>query len=135
MHGGITSGHSAMLAEKLHRKFVECVLFGVPMSVWTEISVGSRLRRDSERDSFRFSIPLSLIVVDRWVWVTNPPCGGLSLGCLLEKNLRNLGNTKVLLLYLLLFCSVYFHYESGAWDQFRSFCCYLRVQWLEGEKL
>ena len=109
-----------MLAGKIHRKFVEYVFLGVPTSVWTEISSGCSLRRGLERDSFRFSTPLSLILFDRFVWITNPACGGLSLGCLLEKNFRNLVKTKVLLFYLLLFCSFCFDYESGVWwDQFR----------------
>ena len=57
-----------------------------PMSMWTEISSGCSLSRGLERDSFRFSAPLSSIFVARCGWITNLAFGGLSLGCLLEKN-------------------------------------------------
>ena len=70
-----------LLAGKMHRKFVGYVLLCVPMSVWTDISSECSLRSACERDRFRFSPPVNPILSDRCVWITNPPCGGRSLGC------------------------------------------------------
>ena len=98
------------LAGKVHRNSVEDVFFGVPTSMWTDISSGCRLRRVLDRDSFRFS---ALLRYEPGVWWDQ-------FGLLGGKKLSKLGEDESCLLYLLLFCSFCFHYESSVWwDEFR----------------
>ena len=107
-----------MLDAKLHRKYVEGLLFCVLTDMWTEISSGCSLRRGLEKDSFSVSAPLSSICVAGCVRITYPACGGSSLGCLLEASVSNLVKTSVLLLLGYLFFVVYVLFANLACDGF-----------------